>query len=100
MTGVICGHPAADIENPLTRPVRYLDKLVNELARGKSTEKILREGLGRPGGRGGRGVNRTAEGAGVAGERREGISNLSPQGGERSTTRQRRRVRGLRGSLA
>jgi len=42
--GVICGYRVEDIENPLTRQVRYLDKLVDELAKGKKMEKILRTG--------------------------------------------------------
>jgi hypothetical protein len=40
--GVICGYRIEDIENPITKQVRYLDKLVDELAKGKSLEKILR----------------------------------------------------------
>jgi len=40
--GVICGYRVEDIENPLTQKVRYLDKLVDELAKGKAIEKILR----------------------------------------------------------
>ena len=40
--GVICGYRVEEIEKPLTRKVRYLDKLVDELARGKKMEKILR----------------------------------------------------------
>ncbi len=40
--GVICGYRAEEIENPLTRNVRYLDKLVDELAKGRKMEKILR----------------------------------------------------------
>lgn len=40
--GVICGYRVEDIENPLTQKVRYLDKLVEELARGRKMEKILR----------------------------------------------------------
>lgn len=40
--GVICGYRVEDIETPLTRQVRYLDKLVDELAKGKKIEKILR----------------------------------------------------------
>ena len=43
ITGVICGYRVEDIENPLTQKVRYLDKLVDELAKGKKMEKILRE---------------------------------------------------------
>ena len=42
ITGVICGYRIEDIENPLMRQVRYLDKLVDELAKGKKMEKILR----------------------------------------------------------
>ncbi|TGK50742.1 DUF2200 domain-containing protein [Leptospira kanakyensis] len=42
--GMICGYRIEDIENPLTRKVRYLDKLVDELAKGKTMEKILRNG--------------------------------------------------------
>ena len=42
ITGVICGYRVEDIENPLTRQVRYLDKLVDELAKGRKMEKILR----------------------------------------------------------
>ena len=44
ITGTICGYRIEDIENPLTRQVRYLDKLVDELAKGRKMEKILREG--------------------------------------------------------
>lgn len=40
--GVICGYRVEEIDNPLTRKVRYLDKLVDELAKGKKMEKILR----------------------------------------------------------
>lgn len=43
ITGVICGYRVEEIENPLTQKVRYLDKLVDELAKGKKMEKILRE---------------------------------------------------------
>jgi hypothetical protein len=42
ITGVICGYRVEDIENPLTQQARYLDKLVDELAKGKKMEKILR----------------------------------------------------------
>ncbi|HET8809834.1 MAG TPA: DUF2200 domain-containing protein [Flavobacteriaceae bacterium] len=42
ISGVICGYRIEEIENPLTRKVRYLDKLVDELAKGKKMEKILR----------------------------------------------------------
>jgi hypothetical protein len=41
--GVICGYRVEEIENPLTQKVRYLDKLVDELANGKNMEKILRK---------------------------------------------------------
>lgn len=40
--GVICGYKIEEIENPLTKQVRYLDKLVDELAKGKPMAKILR----------------------------------------------------------
>ena len=40
--GVICGYRVEEIENPLTQKVRYLDKLVDELAKGKKMESILR----------------------------------------------------------
>ncbi|MBV7268330.1 DUF2200 domain-containing protein [Winogradskyella luteola] len=40
--GVICGYRIEDLENPLTQKVRYLDKLVDELAKGRKMEKILR----------------------------------------------------------
>ena len=42
ITGVICGYRIEEIENPLTKQVRYLDKLVDELAQGKKMEKIVR----------------------------------------------------------
>lgn len=41
ITGVVCGYRIEEIENPLTRKVRYLDKLVDELAKGRKMEKIL-----------------------------------------------------------
>lgn len=44
ITGMICGYRIEDIENPLTQQVRYLDKLVDELAKGRKMEKILRKG--------------------------------------------------------
>ncbi len=44
ITGVICGYRVEEIENQLTQQVRYMDKLVDELARGKKMEKILRTG--------------------------------------------------------
>lgn len=40
--GLICGYRIEEIENPLTQQVRYLDKLVDELAKGRKMEKILR----------------------------------------------------------
>jgi hypothetical protein len=43
ITGVICGYRIEEIENPLTQQVRYLDKLVDELAKGRKMEKILRD---------------------------------------------------------
>ncbi|MEZ4803767.1 MAG: DUF2200 domain-containing protein [Gelidibacter sp.] len=42
ITGVICGYRVEDIEDPLMQKIRYLDKLVDELAKGKAMEKILR----------------------------------------------------------
>ena len=42
ITGLICGYRVEEIEHPLTQQVRYLDKLVDELAKGKKMEKILR----------------------------------------------------------
>jgi hypothetical protein len=42
ITGVICGYRVEEIKNPLTQQVRYLDKLVDELAKGRKMEKILR----------------------------------------------------------
>jgi hypothetical protein len=43
ITGVICGYRVEEIENPLTQKARYLDKLVDELAKGRKMEKILRK---------------------------------------------------------
>lgn len=40
--GVVCGVRVEDVEDPLMRKIRYLDKLIDELAKGKSMEKILR----------------------------------------------------------
>ena len=40
--GVVCGIRVEDIQDPLMRNIRYLDKLVDELAKGKAMEKILR----------------------------------------------------------
>jgi hypothetical protein len=42
ITGLICGYRIEEIENPLTKQTRYLDKLVDELAKGRKMEKILR----------------------------------------------------------
>ena len=42
ITGTICGYRIEEIKTPLTRKVRYLDKLVDELAKGRNMEKILR----------------------------------------------------------
>lgn len=43
ITGLICGYRVEDIEDPLMQQIRYLDKLVDELARGKAMEKVLRK---------------------------------------------------------
>lgn len=43
ITGVVCGIRVEEIEDPLTQKVRYLDKLIDELAKGKAMEKILRQ---------------------------------------------------------
>jgi len=43
VTGVICGYRVEEIEDELVQKVRYLDKLIDELARGKALEKILRK---------------------------------------------------------
>ena len=43
ITGVICGYRVEDIEDKLMQKIRYLEKLIDELARGKKLEKILRE---------------------------------------------------------
>ncbi len=43
ITGVICGYRVEDIEDPLMQKVRYLDKLIDELAKGRAMEKILRK---------------------------------------------------------
>ncbi|MFB9731917.1 DUF2200 domain-containing protein [Ornithinimicrobium kibberense] len=42
VTGVVCGVRVEDVEDPLMQKIRYLDKLVDELARGKAMEKVLR----------------------------------------------------------
>lgn len=43
ITGVICGHRVEEIEDPLMQKIRYMDKLVDEVARGKKMSSILRE---------------------------------------------------------
>lgn len=43
ITGVICGYRVEEIEDQLMQKIRYLDKLIDELAKGKSMEKILRK---------------------------------------------------------
>ncbi|MCB9233281.1 MAG: DUF2200 domain-containing protein [Bacteroidia bacterium] len=43
ITGVICGYRVEEIEDPLMQKIRYLDKLIDELAKGKAMGKILRE---------------------------------------------------------
>lgn len=45
ITGSICGVKIAEIEDPLVKKIRYMDKLVDELAKGRPIEKILRSGL-------------------------------------------------------
>lgn len=42
ITGMICGYRVEEIDNPLTQKARYLDKLIDELAKGKKMEKVLR----------------------------------------------------------
>ena len=44
ITGVICGYRIEELDNPLTKQTRYLDKLIDELAKGHKMEKILRVG--------------------------------------------------------
>lgn len=44
ITGVVCGVRVENVEDPLMQQIRYLDKLVDELARGKAMVKVLREG--------------------------------------------------------
>ncbi|HVG16600.1 MAG TPA: DUF2200 domain-containing protein [Chitinophagaceae bacterium] len=46
ITGAICGYRVEEIQNPLTQKVRYMDKLVDELAKGRKMEKILRVATG------------------------------------------------------
>lgn len=43
ITGLICGYRIEEIQNPLTKKARYLDKIIDELAKGKKIEKILRQ---------------------------------------------------------
>ena len=43
ITGVICGYRVEEIEHPLMQQIRYLDKLIDELAKGRAMEKILRK---------------------------------------------------------
>lgn len=43
ITGVVCGIRVEDLEEPLMKELRYLDKLIDELAKGKAMEKILRK---------------------------------------------------------
>lgn len=45
ITGVVCGIRVEDIEEPLMREIRYMDKLIDELAKGKAMDKILRKAL-------------------------------------------------------
>ena len=45
ITGTICGVKIAEIEDPLMKKIRYMDKVVDELAKGRPMEKILRSGL-------------------------------------------------------
>ncbi len=42
ITGTICGYKIEEIDNPITKQTRYLDKIIDELAKGKKMEKILR----------------------------------------------------------
>lgn len=44
ITGTVCGVRVEDVDDPLMREIRYLDKLIDELARGKAMDKILRKG--------------------------------------------------------
>ena len=46
ITGVVCGVRVEDIDDPLLQNIRYLDKLIDELAKGKALEKILRQSIG------------------------------------------------------
>lgn len=42
ITGIICGHRVEEIEDPLVQQIRWMDKMVDELARGRAMEKVLR----------------------------------------------------------
>ena len=46
--GVVCGVRVEELEDPLMQKIRYLDKLIDELAKGKAMEKILRQSAGKP----------------------------------------------------
>lgn len=48
ITGVVCGVRVEEIADPLMRKIRYLDKLIDELAKGKAMEKILRQDAAQP----------------------------------------------------
>ena len=48
ITGVVCGVRVEEIEDPLMRRIRYLDKLIDELARGKAMDRILRQRIDAP----------------------------------------------------
>lgn len=48
ITGVVCGVRVEDVEDPLMREIRYTDKLIDELAKGKAMDKILRAVPGQP----------------------------------------------------
>ncbi len=48
ITGVVCGVRVEEIDDPLMQKIRYLDKLVDELAKGKAIQKIMRSSLSRP----------------------------------------------------
>lgn len=50
ITGVVCGVRVEDVADPLMREIRYLDKLIDELAKGKTMAKILRDGGPKPAG--------------------------------------------------
>lgn len=92
ITGMICGYRVEDIGNPLTRQVRYLDKLVDELAKGRPMDTILRtqadpQSLPAAGHR--------RNGVGPAGARRATGASPAPAAG-RPATRRARTSRGTR----